>query len=280
MAAAPAPAAAMAAAPAPAAAAAAASSASTSEWRQAAWKFEGQDSSELSFDPGMIIRVDGKVHEEWWKGTTAEGEVGLFPANHSTPVRTAKEGELVLVLYDFMGKRDTDLGSLSKGETISVLVEQETGWWLGEKQSGETGMFPSNYVKKIDAKPPPPPPPPPPLPERRPTALSTAAPPPAASSSSLSSSSSSEAPAAPPSAAAAAAADASSSSSSSSSSPRPVSGPLEELAVINDLDAFDALLENGYVVEALTDGEAGAPTLSPGQASSFPSLRRVRARGR
>ena len=115
----------MAAAPAPAAAAAAASSASTSEWRQAAWKFEGQDSSELSFDPGMIIRVDGKVHEEWWKGTTAEGEVGLFPANHSTPVRTAKEGELVLVLYDFMGKRDTDLGSLSKGETISVLVEQE-----------------------------------------------------------------------------------------------------------------------------------------------------------
>ena len=50
--------------------------------------------------------------------------------------------------------------------------------------------------------------------------------------------------------------------------------------MINDLDAFDALLENGYVVEALTDGEAGAPTLSPGQASSFPSLRRVRARGR
>ena len=67
----------------------------------------------------------------------------------------------MLVLYDFMGKRDTDLGSLSKGETISVLVEQETGWWL--REAVRDRHVPSNYVKKIDAKPPPPPPPPPPL---------------------------------------------------------------------------------------------------------------------
>ena len=92
------------------------------------WKFEGQDSSELSFDPGMIIRVDGKVHEEWWKGTS-EGEVGLFPANHSTPVRTAKEGELVLVLYDFMGKRDTDLGSLAR-------ARRSRCWWSRRRAGG------------------------------------------------------------------------------------------------------------------------------------------------
>lgn len=46
---------------------------------------------------------------------------------------------------------------MPKGEIITVLEKPATGWWLGRLASGETGLFPSNYVKAVDSAPPPPP---------------------------------------------------------------------------------------------------------------------------
>jgi hypothetical protein len=36
---------------------------------------------------------------------------------------------------------------MEKGETLTILEKPSTGWWLGRMSSGETGLFPSNYVK-------------------------------------------------------------------------------------------------------------------------------------
>ena len=257
-------------------AAAAASSPSTSsmlvaaspslEWVKATWAFAGVDETELTFEQESIIRVVDKPHEDWWRGTsTTDGKLGLFPANHVKPV--AQNGKAVVVLFEFMGANDTDL-SFRKGETLAVLEEQDSGWWLGRKKSGEVGMFPSNYVQPVGKKPPPP------LPDRAQSmarakaasATSSTTPPPDGVSS--------ISPPLPPlpttttttttTAAAPADADADASSPASSEAAEPV--PLQ-LAVIHDVEAFDTMLENGFVVEAVTNGTPGAPTLSPGQAS-------------
>jgi signal transducing adaptor molecule len=42
----------------------------------------------------------------------------------------------------------TEEGELAfrKGDKITVLQKDASGWWEGRLPSGETGVFPSNYV--------------------------------------------------------------------------------------------------------------------------------------
>lgn len=41
-----------------------------------------EDESELSFEPGDIIRDVETVDKAWWKGRSKDGRQGLFPANY------------------------------------------------------------------------------------------------------------------------------------------------------------------------------------------------------
>lgn len=139
-----------------------------------------------------------------------DGRTGLFPSNYAKGISI--DGDQVVVLYEFFAGSDHDIRHMAKGEHITVLEKPATGWWLGRIGSGETGLFPSNYVKAVENAPPPPP--------LRPM------------------------PKAPVS---------------------PVSAPLgnpAKMPIIDSLDSFDKLIENGFVVEQ--DKEAPNGTIMTG----------------
>lgn len=49
---------------------------------------------ELSFRKGDIITVIESVYRDWWRGSLANGKVGIFPLNYVTPVVTKSPKEL------------------------------------------------------------------------------------------------------------------------------------------------------------------------------------------
>ena len=251
------------------------------------WKFTGEYDNELSFEVGIVIRVLEKPHAEWWRGMTSDGNVGLFPNNHTTQVKSKKDGDRVAVLYDFVGHSDMDLKQLTKGETLTVLEQEHTGWWLGEKSSGELGMFPSNYVKVLPKNYQSPKPPP--LPSRNASkriiqpssTLALASTTPAVTGDTVSSSppsiptvddiSSTDAQIAKNStnneSSSSSSSESSCSSSAATAAAEEAESPVSEVdvSVIHDTKAFDTLLEEGLVVEPTREGETGAPKLLPGQ---------------
>lgn len=70
--------------------------------------------------------------------------------------------ELYDVLYDWEPENDDDL-RLVAGETLTVLEQNEHGWWYGVRTKSDgtlrRGFFPKNYVKKRPVVEPPKPPP-------------------------------------------------------------------------------------------------------------------------
>mmetsp|Transcript_13847 Transcript_13847/g.16496 ORF Transcript_13847/g.16496 Transcript_13847/m.16496 type:complete len:356 (-) Transcript_13847:90-1157(-) len=177
------------------------------DWVKGAWAFKGADETELVFDQGAVIRVMDRPHPDWWQGTV-DGRTGLFPSNYAKTV--SSDGQKVMVLYDFDAGSDHDIRRMAKGDIITVLEKPETGWWLGRIASGETGLFPSNYVKAIDDAPAPPP-----IPVSSLEALKVSEPP-----------------------------------------TIPLGNP-SEMPIIASLDAFDSLVEDGFVVEQDEDSPNG-----------------------
>jgi hypothetical protein len=173
------------------------------DWVKGAWAFTGADDTELVFEQGAVIRVLSRPHPDWWQGTV-DGRTGLFPSNYAKAISV--DGEKVVVLYEFFAGSEHDIRHLVKGDTLTVLEKPGTGWWLGRLASGETGLFPSNYVKTLENAPPPPPVRPPP---KAPVQESA-----------------------------------------------PLSNPLD-MPIIESLDAFDTLIEEGFVVEQDKDGPNG-----------------------
>lgn len=53
----------------------------------------------------------------------------------------------VRALYDY-DARDTDELTFKDGQIIELVSEDPSGWWQG-KIGPKTGLFPSNYVEKI-----------------------------------------------------------------------------------------------------------------------------------
>ena len=56
--------------------------------------------------------------------------------------------QLAKVLFDFDAAQRGEI-SLVEDEIITVLQVDDSGWWRGEKESGEEGLFPYNYVELI-----------------------------------------------------------------------------------------------------------------------------------
>ncbi|XP_075899961.1 uncharacterized protein LOC142899915 isoform X3 [Nelusetta ayraudi] len=49
---------------------------------RALYDYQAEDESELSFEPGDIIRDVETVDKAWWRGWSKDGRQGLFPANY------------------------------------------------------------------------------------------------------------------------------------------------------------------------------------------------------
>lgn len=57
------------------------------------------------------------------------------------------EGVPAVALFDFEPNADDEVG-LKAGDKLTVLVQNEGGWWEGQC-NGTIGLFPSNYVKLL-----------------------------------------------------------------------------------------------------------------------------------
>lgn len=79
----------------------------------------------------------------------------------------ASGGHRALIQYDYEKAEDNEL-ELREGEYVTNIEMVDEDWWMGTNSSGESGLFPSNYVELVEeeedapapaASMPPPPPP-------------------------------------------------------------------------------------------------------------------------
>jgi len=55
---------------------------------------------------------------------------------------------VVEVLYNFFPSDKQHL-TLSQYEKVRVIETHESNWWIGERENGEVGLFPANYVRRV-----------------------------------------------------------------------------------------------------------------------------------
>lgn len=78
---------------------------------------------------------------------------GAAPTQQRAPPASAPRAappaseEIVFALYDYDATESTEL-TFKAGAKISVLKKDESGWWEGKLNNGQSGMFPSNFVSK------------------------------------------------------------------------------------------------------------------------------------
>ena len=67
-------------------------------------------------------------------------------AAESTPAGANDAGKRALVQYDYEKAEDNEL-ELREGEYVTNIEMVDEDWWMGQNSSGESGLFPSNYVE-------------------------------------------------------------------------------------------------------------------------------------
>ncbi|XP_051558433.1 SH3 domain-containing protein 19 [Myxocyprinus asiaticus] len=145
----------------------------------ARFDFEGEQSNELSFSEGDVIRLKEYVGEEWAHGEV-NGQVGIFPLNFvevvedlpPAPVHKSALNKITLpgmaasptkqmffkaseaasnclewavALYDFTAETEDDL-PFQQGDRILVTAHIDDEWWSG-RLNGREGFFPKAFVK-------------------------------------------------------------------------------------------------------------------------------------
>jgi len=68
--------------------------------------------------------------------------------NGSAASYTAADGICAKAIYDYEGEEEDEL-TINPGEIITNIEVVDEGWWIGDL-NGQRGMFPSNYVEKIN----------------------------------------------------------------------------------------------------------------------------------
>ncbi|RCK62705.1 Class E vacuolar protein-sorting machinery protein HSE1 [Candida viswanathii] len=86
---------------------------------------------ELSFRKGDVITVIESVYRDWWRGSLANGKIGIFPLNYVTPIvnkspqEVAKEIELENKLINGEKKKIEKLLAILSSQQIDTINEDE-----------------------------------------------------------------------------------------------------------------------------------------------------------
>lgn len=145
----------------------------------ARFDFDGEQSDELSFSEGDVIKLKEYVGEEWARGEV-NGHAGVFPLNYVEVLEdfppateqkpasnkfalpgkagsfktqtsyTASEAksygeEWAVALYDFTAEAEGDL-PFQQGDRILVTAHIDDEWWSG-RMNGREGFFPKAFVE-------------------------------------------------------------------------------------------------------------------------------------
>ncbi|KAL5114725.1 actin binding protein [Pleosporales sp. CAS-2024a] len=136
------------------------------------YDYEKAEDNEVELHEGEYVTDIDMVDEDWWMGTNAQGERGLFPANYvelveddeaegatavahpsmaeaeavAAPSQPAvASGPTATALYDYDAAEDNEL-SFPENATITGVEFPDEDWWLGS-YNGKSGLFPANYVQ-------------------------------------------------------------------------------------------------------------------------------------
>lgn len=136
------------------------------------YDYEKAEDNELELKEGEYVTNIEMVDEDWWMGTNAQGESGLFPSNYvelvednaasaateraappppapaaaePAPAAPAGEGKTATAQYDYEAAEDNELG-FPEGAKVTNLEFPDEDWWFGHYK-GKSGLFPSNYVE-------------------------------------------------------------------------------------------------------------------------------------
>ncbi|KAH6611658.1 hypothetical protein C7974DRAFT_446202 [Boeremia exigua] len=140
------------------------------------YDYERAEDNEVELREGDHVTDIDMVDDDWWMGTNAQGERGLFPANYvelvegdddaaappplpshpSAPqdpepapaapaAAPAAAGPTATAVYDYEAAEDNEL-SFPEGATITGVEFPDEDWWLGN-YNGASGLFPANYVQ-------------------------------------------------------------------------------------------------------------------------------------
>lgn len=135
---------------------------------RALFDYTGETEAELSFKQGEIIKVTEKDDSGWWQGEL-NGAIGAFPNGwveelvggvtlpvspqmtmRPVPVQMPNAAEKkARALFDFVAESPEEV-NMRVGDALVVELEDDgSGWLYGtNKNSGEKGRFPSNYVER------------------------------------------------------------------------------------------------------------------------------------
>lgn len=132
---------------------------------------------EISLAAGEKVTHIEKVDSDWWLGTNAAGDFGLFPAEYvrvisgndrddsppppappSRPRQPEPEpeeeeaqeelgGGAAIAEFDYVAADDDELG-FREGDKITNIDFASDDWWSGEV-NGRVGLFPANHVKLL-----------------------------------------------------------------------------------------------------------------------------------
>ncbi|KAG1699640.1 Intersectin-1 [Nymphon striatum] len=135
---------------------------------QALFPWRAKKENHLTFNKGDVINVK-EQQDMWWYGE-CEDKVGWFPKSYvkliAGPKRTdslAKyvtdtvqdtvvetDGTYYMALYSYQTDESGDL-PFNQGDVI-LVTKAEGDWWTGSIGADKTGIFPSNYVQKVDSQ--------------------------------------------------------------------------------------------------------------------------------
>ncbi|GAP84963.1 putative amylase-binding protein [Rosellinia necatrix] len=145
------------------------------------YDYEKAEDNELELREGEYVTNIDMVDEDWWMGTNAQGETGLFPSNYvelvegeaaeeahaaappsppapaaavsarpapvAEPAHVAEDvGFTATAQFDYEAAEDNEL-SFPENATITHLEFPDEDWWYGH-YNGQMGLFPANYVQR------------------------------------------------------------------------------------------------------------------------------------
>ncbi|KAF3933897.1 Vinexin [Dactylella cylindrospora] len=80
-------------------------------------------------------------------GIAAVG-AGIGVAVAASSGKTELTGRRARIIYDYEKAEDNEI-DLVEGQVVGMIEMVDEDWWQGTNESGETGLFPSNYVEPI-----------------------------------------------------------------------------------------------------------------------------------
>ncbi|XXG98808.1 Cytosolic Fe-S cluster assembly factor nar1 [Hypoxylon texense] len=142
------------------------------------YDYEKGEDNEIELRENEYVTNIDMVDEDWWMGTNAQGETGLFPSNYveivdddaeePAPVASAAashavpppppaaepelepaagdDGDTATAQFDYEAAEDNEL-SFPEGAKITNVEYPDEDWWFGHYK-GASGLFPANYVTK------------------------------------------------------------------------------------------------------------------------------------